>query len=237
MCGRSSLTKNEKELEARFQARFYSEELERYNPLPNYNVAPTHRCPVITSNDSAHFQLFKWGLIPSWSKDEKMAYSMINARIETLKEKKTFSSLINAKRCLVPMDGFYEWKKVGKIKIPFRIQTAEQDLFSCAGLWDQWYNEKGEKIHTFTIITLPANEFMSQIHDRMPAILSKDQERHWLDDNLNTSEYISLLQTNPNQNMIMYEVDPRVGNVRENDKALIEKFEKKIEPQQGSLFE
>ena len=138
MCGRSSLTKTEKEIEERFKATFYSEELERYNPLPNFNVAPTHMHPVITSQDPNHFHLFKWGLVPFWSKDNKSGAKMINARIETIAEKTAFKSLLNSKRCIVPMDGFYEWKTEGKNKVPFRIVTKDQAIFAVAGLWDCW---------------------------------------------------------------------------------------------------
>ena len=107
MCGRSSLTKTEKEIEARFNATFYSDELERYNPLPNFNVAPTQRMPVITSDDAKHIRIFKWGLIPSWAKDKNIGSKLINARVETLQEKTMFKSLLQSKRCIIPLDGFY----------------------------------------------------------------------------------------------------------------------------------
>ena len=108
MCGRSSLTKTEKELEARFQATFYSDELERYNPLPNYNVAPTNMCPVITSKDPSHFNIFRWGLIPFWAKDIKIGYRAINARSETIHEKPMFRSAFKQRRCWVVASGYYE---------------------------------------------------------------------------------------------------------------------------------
>ena len=122
MCGRSSLTKTEKEIEERFNATFYSDELERYNPLPNYNAAPSHMMPVITNQDPDHIHLYRWGLIPFWAKDEKIGYKMINARVETLMEKSAFKNAAKHRRCLVPMDGFYEWKKEGKTKTPYLIR-------------------------------------------------------------------------------------------------------------------
>lgn len=223
MCGRSSLTKTEKELEARFKATFYSDDLVRYNPLPNYNVAPTNMCPVITSSDPTHFNLYRWGLIPFWAKDMNIGYKMINARIETIKEKSTYKSAIAKRRCLVPMDGFYEWKKEGSAKQPYRIVSTKQDLFSCAGMWETWKAKDGELVHSFTVITTPPNEMMNQIHDRMPAMLTPEEEAIWLDEMLSPSEAISLLETPyPSDNMKAYPVDPAVGNVRNNYPELIE---------------
>jgi putative SOS response-associated peptidase YedK len=223
MCGRSSLTKTEKELEARFQATFYSEDLERYNPLPNFNVAPTQMHPVITNLDPKHLQFFKWGLIPFWAKDIKIGYKMINARKETLLEKSTFKNAVKKKRCIVPFDGFYEWKKIGNKKIPFRIGIKDEEIFCIAGLWERWNNPEGGEIYSFTLITQEPNEFMSKIHNRMPAILDRDQEKYWLDDDIPVEDLINSLNPPPDENMIAYTVDARVGNVRNNDAELIKK--------------
>ncbi len=225
MCGRSSLTKNEKELEKRFNATFYSDELERYNPIPNYNVAPTHMMPVITNQDPLKINIYKWGLIPFWAKDQKIGSSMINARIETIKEKSTYKATIKSKRCLIPLDGFYEWKKEGKNKIPFRIQTTDQEIFSCAGLWELWKSPEGTIIHSFTIITLPANRFMTQIHDRMPAILLPELEKIWLDDEaVHLSSIDDILLPYPDDRLKMYAVSPKINSVKNNEKSLIEPF-------------
>ena len=222
MCGRSSLTKTEKEIEERFGATFYSDDLERYNPLPNFNVAPTHMCPIITSDDTDKIHLFRWGLIPFWAKDVKIGYKMINARMETITVKNTFAAAFRSRRCLVPMDGFYEWKKVGKEKIPYRIRTKHQEIFTSAGLWESWRSKEDEVIHSFTIITLPANDFMSSIHDRMPAIFSKEEERQWLDPKLTKEQALNLLIQYPSDDMYAYQVGDKVGNVRHNDPSLIE---------------
>mgnify|MGYP003379531057 CR=1 FL=1 len=103
MCGRSSLTKTEKELEERFRATFYSDDLERYNPLPNFNVAPTHMHPVITQEEPRVIHLYRWGLIPSWAKDTKIGSKLINARIEGIEEKPSFRSAFQKRRCIVPV--------------------------------------------------------------------------------------------------------------------------------------
>lgn len=221
MCGRSSLTKTEKELEERFQATFYTEDLERYNPLPNFNVAPTHVMPVITNQDPYHFRPMRWGLIPFWAKDQKVGYKMINARIETL-EDKTFKQSLEKRRCIVPLDGFYEWKTTGKKKKPYRIVVEHGKLFAVAGLWEKWKSPQGEVVESFTLLTQPANKMMSGIHDRMPAILLPGQERLWIDPSLSAKEAMQLIIPYPDEEMSAYAVSDRVGKVSENDAGLIE---------------
>ena len=225
MCGRSSLTKTEKELEKRFHASFYSDELERYNPLPNYNVAPSHMHPVITNQDKDHFRYMRWGLIPFWAKDEKIGYKMINARVETIDEKPSFKNAFIKRRCIVPFDGFYEWQKLdnGK-KQPYRIQVMDQEIFSIAGLWEKWVSPDGNDIFSFTLITQAANNFMKRIHDRMPAILTQEEERLWLEDGISTDELLKLIKPFADNRLKAYQVDPRVGNVRNNDPELIKPY-------------
>ena len=236
MCGRSSLTKTEKEIEARFNATFYSDELERYNPLPNFNVAPTHMMPVITNHTPDRIDLYRWGLIPFWAKDEKLGYKMINARIETLLEKPAFKTAAKSRRCLVPMDGFYEWKREGKNKTPYRITMQDDSIFSAAGLWESWMNKKGEEVFSFTVITQPPNEMMLGIHDRMPAILTQEQEKLWIDNDLLAEDAVSIIQPYPSDLMLAYKVDSRVGKVAENDSGLILPIDDRPELLQGSLF-
>jgi putative SOS response-associated peptidase YedK len=233
MCGRSSLTKTEKELEARFQATFYSEDLERYNPLPNFNVAPTQMHPVITNTDPEHLHFYRWGLIPFWAKDIKIGYKMINARKETLLEKSSFKNAVKKKRCIVPFDGFYEWKKVGNKKIPFRIGLKDEEIFCIAGLWERWNNPEGGEIYSFTLITQEPNEFMAKIHNRMPAILDREQEKYWLDNDIPVEDLLDSLSPPPNEKMKAYTVDSRVGNVRNNDVELINQVDY---PEVAELF-
>ncbi len=221
MCGRSSLTKTEKELEERFKATFYTEDLEKYNPLPNYNVAPTQVIPILTSKDPEHFRPMRWGLIPFWAKDIKIGYKMINARIETLLEKSAFKYAAEKRRCLVPMDGYYEWKKTPGGKIPYRIVVGENQLFSMAGLWETWKAPDGELIKSFTIITQEPSPSIAHIHDRMPAILRPNQEDAWLDPGIPASDALSVLAPYPDDEIQAYTVSKRVGNVNENDSDLI----------------
>jgi len=237
MCGRSSLTKVEKEIEARFKATFYSEELERYNPLPNFNVAPTHMHPVIISDDRTHIHLYRWGLIPFWAKDVNIGSKLINARAETLMDKTAFRKSLASKRCIVPLDGFYEWKTIGKQKTPYRIIAKDQDIFSVAGLWDSWQNTNGDIIHSFTIITIAPNTLMKEIHDRMPAMLLKENENVWLDNDLKGTDALQLLLPYPSDQMEAYPVSDKVNSVKANDKSLIERVIPKPTIIQTSLFD
>ena len=225
MCGRSSLTKTEKEIEVRFKATFYSEELESYNPLPNYNVAPTQMMPVITQDDAQHIRILRWGLIPFWAKERAIGAKMINARSESLTEKAAFKNLLKSHRCIIPMDGFYEWKKVGKQKVPYRMITTDQDTFGVAGLWDSWKDPTSDEIlHSFTVITVGANKLMEAIHDRMPAILTKANERIWLDQEIKPQDAIQLLLPYAEQDMKAYRVSPKINSVKERDSDLIDDF-------------
>jgi putative SOS response-associated peptidase YedK len=235
MCGRSSLTKTEIEIEIRFNATFYSDELERYNPLPNYNIAPTHYTPVVTSADSDHLSLMQWGLIPAWAKDRKIGSKMINARLETIKEKPVFKRLVSKNRCIVPMDGFYEWQKTPGGVIPHRIILSDQNIFSVAGIWETWQDPATrEIIHSYSVITIPANSMMKFIHDRMPAILHPDTEKTWLDQALAFEQIEEILQPYESDLMRAYPVSTKVNNVKNNDATLLEPIQ--IKPIQGSLF-
>ena len=231
MCGRSSLTKTEKELEKRFNATFYSEDLERYNPLPNFNVAPSHFLPVIKNDEQDNFRPVRWGLIPSWAKDTKLSFKMINARIETILEKNAYKRSMKSRRCIIPADGFYEWKKEGKTKQAFRIVRKDKSVYAYAGIWDEWINPDGETILSFSILTQPANDSIKDIHERMPVILKPEEEESWLSDDIAAQHLIDMILESPVEEFIPYEVSDKVNNVRNNDASLIDKA-----PTQGSLF-
>lgn len=197
MCGRSSLNKTEKDLEQRFNATFYSDDLERYNPLPNINVSPSHIMPIITNLDKAHFSAMRWGLIPFWAKDIKIGYKMINARKETILEKASFKNAMKQRRCLVPATSFYEWKKLDKGKQVYEITTKDNEIFSMAGLWEEWKSPEGESILSFTVITQEPNNTLKDIHNRMPAILNKEHEELWLSDDLPAQELLQMIEPYP----------------------------------------
>jgi len=224
MCGRSSLSKTEKEIEERFNATFYSDELERYNPLPSFNVAPTHMHPVITSDNKEHLQFYQWGFIPPWAKDIKVGYKMINARKESILDKSFYRTALKTQRCIVPFDGFYEWKKTQNGKQPYRIVTTNTEIFSVAGLWSSWDSTEGNTIYSFTLITQEPNRLVKNIHNRMPAILLPEQEELWLDENIKSEEALAELSPYPDELMRAYTVSTRVGNVRNNDEELIKEI-------------
>jgi len=220
MCGRATLSKKPAELEKRYQAKFIQGSLPLKNPLPNYNIAPTHWHPVVTNDARDRIQLFRWGLIPSWAKDHKIGSRLINARSETILEKPAFKA-IHKRRCLVPFDGFYEWKRHGKQKIPYRIFLPETPVFSVAGIWETWRDSTGQTIPTFTLLTQPPNELMAGIHNRMPVILPADQEEVWLDSDLPAKEVVKIIAPLPDHLMKAYRVSGRVNKVGINDAGLI----------------
>jgi putative SOS response-associated peptidase YedK len=203
MCGRYSVVKKQIPKDHRYAARFAG-----IDPAPTFNAAPSQSLPVIP-NTSGQVELFTWGLVPGWSKDAR-GNRPINARAETIAISPMFNRLIRNKRCLVPADSFYEWQvkpvventlfgeaplagKANTIKVPYRIMMKDEDLFSFAGLYDEWLDKStGEMLHTFTIITTEANELVRPIHERMPVILSPDAEELWLDPN--EKEVLDLLQ-------------------------------------------
>lgn len=222
MCGRSSLTKTEKELEERFRANFYSEDLERYNPLPNFNVAPTQLHPVITQQEPEIIHLYRWGLIPFWAKDMKIGAKMINARIETIAEKPAFRQAFEKRRCLVPFDGYYEWMKTPEGKIPYRIKMTNTDIFTMAGLYEVWRGTEGKVIYSFTIITKEAEPVIAHLHDRMPMILLPEQEKLWIDSSIPTKDVMHNIVPVPADYITWYRVSDRVNKVTENDAGLVE---------------
>lgn len=189
---------------------------------PNYNVAPTHEMPIVRRKQDSNgneLVIARWGLIPHWAKDKKIAYSTINARSETAADKPAFRDAFKKRRCLVIADGFFEWKREGKEKTPYLIRLKDAGPFAFAGLWSTWRPADGEEVTSYTIMTTEPNEFMAKIHNRMPVILSGDDHNRWLDLDANPS---AVLKPCPSDNLEAYPVDNRVGNVKNNDPGLIE---------------
>jgi putative SOS response-associated peptidase YedK len=148
---------------------------------------------------------------------------MINARAETLAEKPSFKRLIGKRRCVVPADGFYEWRKERKRKVPMRIRLKSEEPFGFAGLWDSWRKPDGKELQSFTIITTEANDLLGPIHDRMPVILAPDGEKLWLESSLQDfSKVSSLLKPYPSDQMEVYEVSTLVNSPRNDLRACIE---------------
>jgi putative SOS response-associated peptidase YedK len=167
----------------------------------------------------------RWGLIPSWSKDAKAGYKMINARAETVADMPAFRDPFRSRRCLIPADGFYEWSKQGKQKSPFCFSMADDSIFAFAGIWDRWRNPNKERIETCSIITTAANALLSGIHDRMPVILGRDHYDLWLDPGFKkVDDLLDLLKAFPAGAMRHYRVSARVNSVKNDDPACSEEF-------------
>jgi putative SOS response-associated peptidase YedK len=190
--------------------------------LPRYNIAPTQPVlAVVDEQGQRVFTVFKWGLIPFWAKDAKMAARMINARSESLAEKPSFKHLLKRRRCLIPATGFYEWISTVKPKQPVYIKLKSNEPFAFAGLWDEWQSPTGA-VQSCTIITTDANSLIQPVHHRMPAILQPEQEQLWLDPAVNESrELLPLLKPYPSEEMEMYWVSPMVNSPRNDSPACI----------------
>ena len=182
---------------------------------PNYNVAPTQQVLVARQQDGQRAGvLMRWGLIPSWAKDKKMA--QINARADTAAEKPMFRSAFKKRRCLVLANGYYEWSKVGKEKHPFLYQLKDGRAFGFAGLWETW-NGDGAPLDTCTILTTDANELARQVHDRMPVILEGGSVDAWLDPAVeDPKSLVQLLLPFPADQMKCVPVSPLVNSVKNN---------------------
>ncbi len=183
MCGRFTLTQDIHTVARAIMSPRVVEIPSTLQVGPRYNVAPTQDVVAVMNNGSLHLDMLRWGLIPSWSKEESIGSRMINARAETLAEKPSFKRLVHSKRCLVVTDGFYEWRQEPgkKSKTPMYMTLESKEPFAFAGLWDSWRNPDGEQIRTCTIITTEPNELLATIHNRMPAILTPEARERWLD--------------------------------------------------------
>ena len=190
--------------------------------LPRYNIAPTQAVGVVRRDrDIRRFDLMHWGLIPSWAKDPTIGNRMINARSETAATKPSFRSAVKYRRCLLPTDGFYEWKAIAgqKRKQPYYIRMADDRPFAFAGLWEHWEGLDGAAIDSCTILTTEPNEMMADIHNRMPVILDPKNFAQWLDPEVKTADVLHPpLRSYPAGGMTAYPVSTMV-NRPSNDSA------------------
>jgi putative SOS response-associated peptidase YedK len=195
---------------------------------PRYNIAPTQDVPVVAQDERGRrMGLLRWGLIPSWAKDPAMGGRLINARSETVAEKPSFRSAFRRRRCLVPADGFFEWKKEEPLggkptKTPFWIHQRERKPFTFAGLWERWEPEGGPPIHTFTILTTDAASGIAHIHPRMPVILLPRAREVWLDAGSDPSSLQSLLRPYGLEDLQAHPVSTLVNSPRNDQPSCIE---------------
>src|ERR1039457_1752153 len=216
MCGRYRLSRRKQLVEEYFDAS--SDEPDW---SPRYNIAPTQPVPVIRQHPKEpvrELSSMRWGLIPSWSKDSSGAARMINARSETASTKPAFRDALKSRRCLIPADGFYEWKRDGKTKQPFCFEVNQGQLFAFAGVWDRWKDPSGNWIKTCSILPTTPNAVASGVHDRMPVILDPDGYDLWLDPGMTKVEAVSdLLRSCDARLMRCYPVSTRLNHVANDD--------------------
>lgn len=227
MCGRFRLARKKEILEAAFNADAASDDLNwSADYLPRYNLAPGQEIVAVRQDavqPVRRMSLLNWGLIPSWTKESLFGlkapgFKMINVRSETTAAKPAFSELLRSRRCLIPADGFYEWKRLGKEKLPFCFTLADESVFALAGLWDSWKSPLGQIVASCTILTTTPNELTCDVHDRMPVIIPRDAYKIWLDPGFtHLPELQSLLKPYPASAMRRYRVSQRVNQVKNDD--------------------
>jgi len=204
--------------------------VEQPNLMPRYNIAPTQDVAVIRERREPKgertLQLLRWGLIPSWAQDMKGGAKLINARAEGIAERPSFREAFQKRRCLVPADGFYEWRTEGKLKQPYLIQRRDRAPFAFAGLWERWVpkTEPPEPayIDSFTIVTTEANALLRPLHARMPVILAPEDYARWFDRAASEAELKALLKPAPEDLLAYVPVSPRVNAAQPDDAGLIE---------------
>jgi putative SOS response-associated peptidase YedK len=210
VCGRFTLLAEELEILEAFGIEHHIE-----NYQPRFNIAPGQNIlSIVHDGEKKRAGYLKWGLVPNWAKDPKIGYKMINARTETAADKPSFKRLMERRRCLIVVDSFYEWKREGKTKQPLRISLKDRGLFAFAGLWDRW-KQDDEEIVSCTILTKEPNEFMGEIHNRMPVILPKDKEMDWIENERRDPDQMrEFLLGLPDEDLTAYEVGSYVNNAK-----------------------
>jgi putative SOS response-associated peptidase YedK len=207
MCGRYTVATAIEVLEQRFHAARSREDL-----APTYNAAPSQALPVICNTQPQEITVSAWGFVPEWADGRAAVKPVINARAETVATKPMFRQAFRTKRCLILSDGFYEWKRAGKSKVPHRIALKSGAPFAFAGIWSTVHDPSGHPYTTFAILTIEANALVAQIHHRMPAILHARDEAVWLDPHCALDEAQALLVPFPADLLTLYEVSPRINS-------------------------
>jgi putative SOS response-associated peptidase YedK len=217
MCGRFSNRTSAERIKKEFHVS------EAPSVEARYNIAPTQKILGISQESSEReAKTFKWGLVPSWAKDESMGARLINARSETVSEKPAFREAFKRRRLIIPVDGYYEWQKTGGRKQPYYYTMQDERPFGFAGLWDRWKSPEGEVLETCTILTTEANNKAKEIHDRMPVILHAEDYDLWLGEDIRKLDLLKeLLRPYPSTEMIAYPVSTLVNNVRVDRAELI----------------
>jgi len=211
MCGRYTLSIPVATLEERFRAVRSREWL-----APTYNAAPSQLLSAILNTNPQEIAVSAWGFIPEWADGRPDVKPLINARAETVATKPTFRQAFRTKRCLVLADGFYEWKRAGKGRVPYRIALTSGEPFAFAGIWSTVHDPSGQPYTTFAILTIEANERVAEIHNRMPVILHARDEAHWLNRRFSLEAAHALLVPFPAELLTLYEVSTKVNSPTHN---------------------
>lgn len=229
MCGRYRLSRRKQLVEEYFDTPPGEED---WNP--RYNIAPTQPVPVVrqTTSSIRQLSLFRWGLIPSWASDPSIGFKTINARSETVARTPSYRDAFKSQGCLIPADGFYEWRK-GATKQPYCFEICDGGVFAFAGLWDSWTDPQRTVIETCTILTTTPNALLADIHDRMPVILNPGEYDVWLKPG-GTQAALKFLRPYTGQ-MRGFPVSSRVNQVQNDDAECAEPIELETPPQ-GQLF-
>lgn len=226
MCGRYGFNiKDSREIINRFDLINTADELEKLKP--RYNIAPGQINPVIAYTAKGNkLGRFVWGLIPRWAKDDLFKFKTINARVEGIENKAVYRKPFKSQHCLIPANFFYEWSNETNPKTPYVIKMKDDSIFTFAGLYDKWQDkESGKTIYSYTIITTTPNKLIERIHNRMPVIFTKENEKEWLNPDITEPDHmLSLLQTFPEDKLEAYPVSKAVNKPTIDDESLIKKI-------------
>ncbi len=220
MCGRFTLKTPVEQLSEKFQ-------FPEIIPLkPRYNIAPSQSVAVVRllpDDTDCKLAMLRWGLLPAWVKDPTKVQQPINAKAETAAEKPMFRDAFKRRRCLVPADGFYEWKQGGGRKQPVYIHLKDGEPFAIAGLWEHWEGQDGQVIESCTLLTTEPNDLLAPIHNRMPVILDPKDYEQWLDPELQAADGVKpFLRPFPSDLMTAYSISLRVNNPKNDDSRCLE---------------
>jgi putative SOS response-associated peptidase YedK len=217
MCGRYASTIPPEAMRALFRY------LEQPNFPPRYNIAPTQPVAIVRMTEGKRqFALVRWGLIPSWVKDPRAFSLLINARGESVNEKPAFRNAMKYRRCLVPADGFYEWKREGETKRPYFVRRKDGAPIAFAGLWENWTGPNGEEVETAAIVTTTASRSISHIHDRMPVIVPPEAFDFWLDPKVDAQSAAAVISPVPEGEIEAYPVSSAVNRTANDSPMLME---------------
>jgi putative SOS response-associated peptidase YedK len=220
MCGRATLSTPPEELRELFGLGDTPE------IAPRFNIAPTQPIPIVRERKSLdeggargerRLHLVRWGLVPGGARDLKVGARMINARVESLTVRAIFRDALVRRRCLVAVDGFYEWRADGRVKRPFVVRRPDGGPFALAGLWDRWRSAQGDVVDTFAVITTASLPPVDALHDRMPVVLAPERWDEWLDPRERDPERLAALLADPVRDLVLHEVGARVNSVANDD--------------------